>query len=81
MNEKIIDDELYTPRELSQITEFRQYFGKRKTQDLSDNSVYLYILQAIRKKSIEAKNYGNGKTPYYKIWGSDAKAFIQRTFK
>jgi len=78
---RIVDDELYTPRELSQVEDFRKYFGKSKLRDLTDNTVYLYILNAIRKKAIKAKNYGNGQTPYYKIWGSDVKDFIQRTFK
>lgn len=76
----IMDDELYTPKELSQIAEFRQYFGKTKADNLADNSVYFYILNAVRKKTLKAYNYGNGKTPYYKVWGKDARAFIKQQF-
>lgn len=32
---------------------------------------YLYVLKLIKKGRLNAKNFGLGKTPHYKVRGSD----------
>lgn len=76
----ITPDDLYSPRELSMKKDFRILFGKRKFNDLSDISVYTYVLDAIRRGMLPYVNVGKGETAYYKVRGEDALAFAERMF-
>ena len=77
MEEEIKDDRLYSPRELSKITEFAKNFGSVKHGNVKESTVYYYIIKAIKRGLITAKNRGLGQVPYYKITGEEAKKFIQ----
>jgi len=76
----ITPDDLYSPRELSMKKEFRVLFGRRKYDNLSDISVYTYILDAIRRGMLPYVNVGKGENPYYKVLGNDVLAFAERMF-
>lgn len=73
-------DDLYAPRELAMKKQFRLCFGRTKCENLSDTSMYTYIIDAIRRGMLPHINIGKGRTPYYKVKGSEAIAFIERTF-
>ena len=38
---------------------------------------YYYILKLIKNNKIKARNFGLGKTPYYRIRGSEILKFIK----
>jgi len=76
--EKIIDEKLYSPRELSKIPEFAENFGSVKYGNVKQSTVYYYIIKAIKRGLINAKNRGLGEVPYYKITGLEARQFIEK---
>ena len=40
-------------------------------------NAYYYILKLIQNKKLKAKNIGLGKTPYFRIKGSDLISFLE----
>jgi hypothetical protein len=76
MNE-ILDDHLYSARELSKIKSFSEKFGSLKLGEVKESTVYHQLMKAIKKGTLLAINRGMGSTPYYKILGRDAKSFVE----
>lgn len=72
IKKEINPEEFYRPRQIAQNHWILWYQG---------GNAYLYILRLISKKRIKAKNFGFGKTPYFRILGSELLRFINKTYR
>lgn len=61
--EKIKPDKWYAPMTIAKNGWVKYYTG-------NEMSSYYHILALIKKKKIKYRNFGLGKTPYYRILGS-----------
>ena len=59
--------EWYRPSQISNYRWMLGYQGK---------NAYFYILELIKLGKLKAKNFGKGKTPYYRILGSDLIEYL-----
>ena len=67
---EVVPDEYYRPMQIAKYHWMIWYEGK---------NAYYYILKLIQKNKLEAKNFGLGKTPYFRVKGSDLINFLEKT--
>lgn len=72
IQKEINPEEFYRPAQISKNQWLPGYQGK---------NAYAHILKLIQKRRIKAKNFGLGKTPYFRILGAELLKFINRLFR
>jgi len=68
VKKEIMPEAYYRPREIAENNWMIGYRGK---------NAYYYILKLIKLGRLRAKDFGLGKTPYYRVLGSDLLRYLE----